>query len=48
MYRPRCNELEKQCVRAFKLSGGAECRLQVPGKALPRIARSVTERREPD
>jgi hypothetical protein len=48
MYRPRCNELEKQCVRAFKLSGGVESGLRAPGKALPRIARGVTERQEPD
>ena len=47
MYRPRCNELEKQCVRPFKLSGGVESGLQALGKALPRIARGITEWWEP-
>jgi len=47
MYRPRCNELQKQCVRPFKLSGGVESGLQVLGKPLPRIARGITEWRKP-
>jgi hypothetical protein len=43
MYRPRCNELERQYVRAFKLSGAVESGLHACGKLVPRIARGVTQ-----